>query len=224
MDRTLQLLASWQQHLPGRAETCAGCFRIAEINEKPPGWCLTCFHVTGFALKAGWGALSVTWHSEPAPYMLLHTCALLSHLYTHGWHPAAVAWRTGVLLKISGFSVQVQHCLLSFEAVTLEYKCVSVHIFSNRTFKDIFFLSSWGRYANAVFLSFTYVYFVLLCLPAEEAPDGEQDTDKLTKSPPPPPPRRSYLPGSGLTTTRSGDVIYTARKEAAAVKVWRFIL
>ncbi|NWI44118.1 SKT protein, partial [Picathartes gymnocephalus] len=53
---------------------------------------------------------------------------------------------------------------------------------------------------------------------SEEALDGEQDNDKLTKSPPPPPPRRSYLPGSGLTTTRSGDVIYTARKEAAAVK------
>ncbi|NXR44067.1 SKT protein, partial [Hippolais icterina] len=53
---------------------------------------------------------------------------------------------------------------------------------------------------------------------SEEAPDGEQDNDKLTRSPPPPPPRRSYLPGSGLTTTRSGDVIYTARKEAAAPK------
>ncbi|XP_039559580.1 sickle tail protein homolog isoform X14 [Passer montanus] len=53
---------------------------------------------------------------------------------------------------------------------------------------------------------------------SEEAPDGEQDNEKLTKSPPPPPPRRSYLPGSGLTTTRSGDVIYTARKEAAALK------
>ncbi|KAM6277506.1 sickle tail protein homolog isoform 7-T7 [Spheniscus humboldti] len=53
---------------------------------------------------------------------------------------------------------------------------------------------------------------------SEEVPDGEQDNDKLTKSPPPPPPRRSYLPGSGLTTTRSGDVIYAARKEAAAVK------
>ncbi|NXB62386.1 SKT protein, partial [Struthidea cinerea] len=53
---------------------------------------------------------------------------------------------------------------------------------------------------------------------SEEAADGEQDNDKLTKSPPPPPPRRSYLPGSGLTTTRSGEVIYTARKEAAAVK------
>ncbi|XP_042635062.1 sickle tail protein homolog isoform X3 [Catharus ustulatus] len=53
---------------------------------------------------------------------------------------------------------------------------------------------------------------------SEEVPDGEQDNDKLTKSPPPPPPRRGYLPGSGLTTTRSGDVIYTARKEAAALK------
>ncbi|NWU97033.1 SKT protein, partial [Upupa epops] len=53
---------------------------------------------------------------------------------------------------------------------------------------------------------------------SEEVPDAEQDTDKLTKSPPPPPPRRSYLPGSGLTTTRSGDVVYAARKEAAAVK------
>uniref|UniRef100_A0A8C0V108 KIAA1217 n=1 Tax=Cyanistes caeruleus TaxID=156563 RepID=A0A8C0V108_CYACU len=56
---------------------------------------------------------------------------------------------------------------------------------------------------------------------SEEAPDGEQDNDKLTKSPPPPPPRRSYLPGSGLTTTRSGDVIYTARKEAAALKAFQ---
>ncbi|NWX52789.1 SKT protein, partial [Steatornis caripensis] len=53
---------------------------------------------------------------------------------------------------------------------------------------------------------------------SEVVPDGEQDNDKLTKSPPPPPPRRSYLPGSGLTTTRAGDVIYAARKEAAAVK------
>uniref|UniRef100_A0A8C5J1L3 KIAA1217 n=2 Tax=Junco hyemalis TaxID=40217 RepID=A0A8C5J1L3_JUNHY len=53
---------------------------------------------------------------------------------------------------------------------------------------------------------------------SEEAADGEQDNEKLSKSPPPPPPRRSYLPGSGLTTARSGDVIYTARKEAAALK------
>uniref|UniRef100_A0A8C6J7L1 Actin interacting protein 3-like C-terminal domain-containing protein n=1 Tax=Melopsittacus undulatus TaxID=13146 RepID=A0A8C6J7L1_MELUD len=53
---------------------------------------------------------------------------------------------------------------------------------------------------------------------SEEVPDGEQDNDRLTKSPPPPPPRRSYLPGSGLTTTRSGDVIYAPRKEAAVGK------
>ncbi|XP_061207491.1 sickle tail protein homolog isoform X2 [Neopsephotus bourkii] len=53
---------------------------------------------------------------------------------------------------------------------------------------------------------------------SEEVPDGEQDNDRLTKSPPPPPPRRSYLPGSGLTTTRSGEVICTPRKEAAAGK------
>ncbi|XP_053914342.1 sickle tail protein homolog isoform X14 [Cuculus canorus] len=53
---------------------------------------------------------------------------------------------------------------------------------------------------------------------SEEVPDGEQDNEKLTKSPPPPPPRRSYLPGSGLTTARSGDVVYAARKESAAAK------
>ncbi|XP_032036794.1 sickle tail protein homolog isoform X5 [Aythya fuligula] len=53
---------------------------------------------------------------------------------------------------------------------------------------------------------------------SEDVPDADQDNDKLTKSPPPPPPRRSYLPGTGLTTTRSGEVIYAARKEAAAVK------
>uniref|UniRef100_A0A8D2NDC8 KIAA1217 n=1 Tax=Zonotrichia albicollis TaxID=44394 RepID=A0A8D2NDC8_ZONAL len=52
-------------------------------------------------------------------------------------------------------------------------------------------------------------------LEVSEAADGEQDNEKLSKSPPPPPPRRSYLPGSGLTTTRSGDVIYTARKECS---------
>ncbi|XP_019363840.1 PREDICTED: sickle tail protein homolog isoform X11 [Gavialis gangeticus] len=52
----------------------------------------------------------------------------------------------------------------------------------------------------------------------EEAPNAEQENDKLVKSPPPPPPRRSYLLGSGLTTARSGDVIYAVRKEATIVK------
>ncbi|XP_066886534.1 sickle tail protein homolog isoform X37 [Kogia breviceps] len=57
--------------------------------------------------------------------------------------------------------------------------------------------------------------------PSEDSPNSEQDLDKLgAKSPPrpPPPPRRSYLPGSGLTTTRSGDVVYTSRKENASTK------
>nr|XP_020833935.1 sickle tail protein homolog isoform X6 [Phascolarctos cinereus] len=55
----------------------------------------------------------------------------------------------------------------------------------------------------------------------EESPNSEQDSDKLegkSPPPPPPPPRRSYLPGSGLTTTRSGDVVYTIRKENATTK------
>ncbi|XP_061034690.1 sickle tail protein homolog isoform X10 [Eubalaena glacialis] len=58
-------------------------------------------------------------------------------------------------------------------------------------------------------------------LEPSDSPNSEQDLDKLgAKSPPrpPPPPRRSYLPGSGLTTTRSGDVVYTSRKENATTK------
>ncbi|XP_036893080.1 sickle tail protein homolog isoform X8 [Sturnira hondurensis] len=54
-----------------------------------------------------------------------------------------------------------------------------------------------------------------------DSPNAEQDLDKLggkSPPPPPPPPRRSYLPGSGLTTTRSGDVVYTSRKENATTK------
>ncbi|XP_053876682.1 sickle tail protein homolog isoform X10 [Malaclemys terrapin pileata] len=53
---------------------------------------------------------------------------------------------------------------------------------------------------------------------SEDVPSAEQEADKLVKSPPPPPPRRSYLPGSGLTTTRSGDVIYAVKKETTIVK------
>ncbi|KAM7156666.1 sickle tail protein homolog isoform 16-T19 [Molossus nigricans] len=59
-------------------------------------------------------------------------------------------------------------------------------------------------------------------LELSDSPNSEQDSDKLgSKSPPPPPPppRRSYLPGSGLTTTRSGDVVYTGRKEHTTTKV-----
>nr|XP_048316676.1 sickle tail protein homolog isoform X13 [Myodes glareolus] len=52
-----------------------------------------------------------------------------------------------------------------------------------------------------------------------DSPNSEQELDKLggkSPPPPPPPPRRSYLPGSGLTTTRSGDVVYTSRKETVS--------
>ncbi|KAI4887535.1 hypothetical protein NFI96_017099, partial [Prochilodus magdalenae] len=40
-------------------------------------------------------------------------------------------------------------------------------------------------------------------------------TETTSKSPPPPPPRRFYPQGTGLTTGRSGEVIYTTRKESA---------
>ncbi|XP_012305555.2 sickle tail protein homolog isoform X5 [Aotus nancymaae] len=56
---------------------------------------------------------------------------------------------------------------------------------------------------------------------SEDSPNSERDLEKLggkSPPPPPPPPRRSYLPGSGLTTTRSGDVIYTGRKENITTK------
>ncbi|XP_022371517.1 sickle tail protein homolog isoform X2 [Enhydra lutris kenyoni] len=58
-------------------------------------------------------------------------------------------------------------------------------------------------------------------LELSDSPNSEQDLDKLggkSPPPPPPPPRRSYLPGSGLTTTRSGDVVYTSRKENTTAK------
>ncbi|KAM6214563.1 sickle tail protein homolog isoform 1-T1 [Rhynchocyon petersi] len=56
---------------------------------------------------------------------------------------------------------------------------------------------------------------------SEDSPNSDQDLDRLggkSPPPPPPPPRRSYLPGSGLTTTRSGDVVYTSRKENVTAK------
>nr|XP_035108734.2 sickle tail protein homolog isoform X22 [Callithrix jacchus] len=58
-------------------------------------------------------------------------------------------------------------------------------------------------------------------LELSDSPNSERDLEKLggkSPPPPPPPPRRSYLPGSGLTTTRSGDVIYTGRKENITAK------
>ncbi|XP_065150979.1 sickle tail protein homolog isoform X3 [Paramisgurnus dabryanus] len=42
-----------------------------------------------------------------------------------------------------------------------------------------------------------------------------QSTEKANKSPPPPPPRRTYPNATtGMTTTRSGEVIYTSRKDS----------
>ncbi|XP_042570126.1 sickle tail protein-like isoform X5 [Cyprinus carpio] len=43
-------------------------------------------------------------------------------------------------------------------------------------------------------------------------------TDKANKSPPPPPPRRNYTTNTGMTTTRSGEVIYTNRKDSDMVQ------
>ncbi|MGH0169388.1 UNVERIFIED_CONTAM: hypothetical protein FKN15_075641 [Acipenser sinensis] len=54
---------------------------------------------------------------------------------------------------------------------------------------------------------------------AEEAPHTEPGIEKAVKSPPPPPPpRRTYPPGSGLTTGRSGEVIFMTRQEAVSAQ------
>ncbi|XP_077085418.1 sickle tail protein homolog isoform X4 [Siphateles boraxobius] len=44
------------------------------------------------------------------------------------------------------------------------------------------------------------------------------NTEMTSKSPPPPPPRRFYPSGTGLTTGRSGEVIYTSRKESTSAQ------
>uniref|UniRef100_A0A8C7X6T3 Uncharacterized protein n=1 Tax=Oryzias sinensis TaxID=183150 RepID=A0A8C7X6T3_9TELE len=53
------------------------------------------------------------------------------------------------------------------------------------------------------------------------AADGltKQGSDKPNKSPPPPPPRKTYpASNSGMTTTRSGEVVFTARKESVSAQ------
>ncbi|CAN9506342.1 unnamed protein product [Ophioblennius macclurei] len=45
-----------------------------------------------------------------------------------------------------------------------------------------------------------------------------QGSDKARKSPPPPPPPRKTFPSSGMTTTRSGEVVYTSRKESVSAQ------
>uniref|UniRef100_A0A8C1WZZ8 Si:ch211-207d6.2 n=1 Tax=Cyprinus carpio TaxID=7962 RepID=A0A8C1WZZ8_CYPCA len=44
----------------------------------------------------------------------------------------------------------------------------------------------------------------------------QPNPETVSKSPPPPPPRRFYPSGTGLTTGRSGEVIYTTRKESTS--------
>ncbi|XP_063107527.1 SRC kinase signaling inhibitor 1 isoform X4 [Cavia porcellus] len=43
-------------------------------------------------------------------------------------------------------------------------------------------------------------------------------TEKPSKSPPPPPPRRSFPSTHGLTTTRTGEVVVTSKKDSAFIK------
>ncbi|NXU42089.1 SRCN1 inhibitor, partial [Drymodes brunneopygia] len=53
---------------------------------------------------------------------------------------------------------------------------------------------------------------------SEELTVPRYRTEKPSKSPPPPPPRRSFPSSHGLTTTRSGEVIVTSKKEAGFMK------
>uniref|UniRef100_A0A665X509 Si:ch211-285f17.1 n=1 Tax=Echeneis naucrates TaxID=173247 RepID=A0A665X509_ECHNA len=47
----------------------------------------------------------------------------------------------------------------------------------------------------------------------------KQGSEKSSKSPPPPPPRKTYpSTSSGMTTTRSGEVVYTSRKESISAQ------
>uniref|UniRef100_A0A8C7IR41 Actin interacting protein 3-like C-terminal domain-containing protein n=1 Tax=Oncorhynchus kisutch TaxID=8019 RepID=A0A8C7IR41_ONCKI len=49
---------------------------------------------------------------------------------------------------------------------------------------------------------------------------GKVSSEKAIKSPPPPPPRKTFpTSSSGMTTTRSGEVVYTSRKESASGQV-----
>ncbi|XP_075033133.1 SRC kinase signaling inhibitor 1 isoform X3 [Mixophyes fleayi] len=59
-------------------------------------------------------------------------------------------------------------------------------------------------------------------------PNGRRGSDELTvpryrtekpsKSPPPPPPRRSFPSSHGITTTRTGEVIVTSKKDSTFIK------
>ncbi|XP_051910032.1 sickle tail protein homolog isoform X14 [Hippocampus zosterae] len=49
--------------------------------------------------------------------------------------------------------------------------------------------------------------------PASPDSFNKMGSEKLAKSPPPPPPRKTFG-NSGMTTTRSGEVVYTSRKDS----------
>lgn len=46
-----------------------------------------------------------------------------------------------------------------------------------------------------------------------------QSSEKTNKSPPPPPPRRNYINSTGVISTRSGEVVYSCRKESGSAQV-----
>lgn len=48
---------------------------------------------------------------------------------------------------------------------------------------------------------------------------SKQVVEKSNKSPPPPPPRKTFSSLTGMTTTRSGEVVYTSRKESVSAQV-----
>ncbi|XP_074080204.1 SRC kinase signaling inhibitor 1 isoform X4 [Macrotis lagotis] len=54
--------------------------------------------------------------------------------------------------------------------------------------------------------------------PHDELTVPRYRTEKPSKSPPPPPPRRSFPSSHGLTTTRTGEVVVTSKKDSAFIK------
>ncbi|KAI5620613.1 sickle tail protein-like isoform X3, partial [Silurus asotus] len=53
-------------------------------------------------------------------------------------------------------------------------------------------------------------------------PSAPSVKEKANKSPPPPPPRRNYINSVGVTTTRSGEVVYTCKKECGSAQEGEF--
>lgn len=57
--------------------------------------------------------------------------------------------------------------------------------------------------------------------PAPSDSLSKQESEKPNKSPPPPPPRKIFPgSGSGMTTTRSGEVVFISRKESVSSQVF----